>query len=140
MSVHLAQFREAMREALGTYLGKATEFQLQLPGFEWEPFGLSTGSPVFWKQEPISHGRMVRFRSEGPAAIGLHYHDVPEVITAAVGVLHYTVDGRARTLIPGDTFTAQPHVIHSAEFPGPGEALAHWTDLDSDTLHIAYFS
>ena len=138
-SPYLSEFREAMAKAIATYRPQAKTIQLELPGEFYEEFPLSMGDPVWWKSEPVSHGRMVRFKANGPASIGLHYHDVPEVITAAVGVLYYSVGGAARALIPGETFTAQPHELHSAEFKAPGEALAHWTDLDSDRLEISFF-
>ena len=138
-STHIAELREALKAAIDTYKPQATTFNLRLPGFEYEPFPISQGSPVLWKQETISHGRMVRFKATGPASIGLHYHDIPEVITASVGVLFYTVGAGQRALLPGDTFTAQPHEIHSAEFKDAGEALAHWTDLESEELEISFF-
>lgn len=136
---HLTEFREAMAKAIATYRPQATTIHLTLPGTDYEPFPLSTGAPVWWKSEPVSHGRMVRFRAQGPAQIGLHYHDVPESIACAEGVLFYTLNGTARCLVRGDAITAQPHEIHSAEFKEPGEALAHWTDLETDVLEISFF-
>lgn len=140
MSEHLAELRTALAQAIETYKPQATTFHLPLPGAEYELFPISQGSPVWWKSEPISQGKLVRFRAQGPCAIGLHYHDTAEVITAAEGVLFYTVGGATRALVQGETFTAQPHQIHSAEFKAPGEALAHWTDLEGDSIEISFFS
>lgn len=140
MSEHLAELREALTAAIETYKDKAQTFKLDLPGLDYERFPLSKGDCVVWKSEPVSQGRMVRFKALGPCAIGLHYHDTAEVITAAVGILFYTVGGATRALLPGETFTAQPHEIHSAEFRGYGEALAHWTDLETDKLEISFFT
>lgn len=135
----LTEFRHAFAAAVATYIPQARTIEIPLPGPDYEPFILSQGCPVYWRSEPISQGRLVRFKATGPASIGLHYHEVPEVITAAAGILHYSVGGASRALIPGETFTAQPHELHSAEFRAPGEALAHWPALDSDLLDIAFF-
>ena len=140
MSQHIAEVREALAMAIETFKPQATTFHLDLPGFDYEPFPLSQGCPVDWKSEPVSHGRMVRFRAHGPSSIGLHYHDTAEVLTCAAGMLFYTVGGATRALLPGETYTAQPHEIHSAEFRAPGEALAHWTDLESSKLEVSFFT
>lgn len=137
---HIAEFRQAMAAAIETYRPQASTIHIELPGENYEPFPLSVGSPVWWKSEPVSHGRMVRFKANGPAQIGLHYHEVPESITCADGVLFYTLGGIPRALIRGEAITAQPHEIHSAEFRAPGEALAHWTDLEGNILEISFFS
>lgn len=136
---HVEEVRVALKEAINTYKPQAETVSLSLPGFEYEPFPYSTGAPVFWKQERVSHGRQVRFRAIGPAQIGLHYHDVAEVLIACRGILYYTAGGSSRALIPGDTYTAQPHEIHKAEFRDAGEALAYWTDLESDELEMSFF-
>lgn len=135
----LAAVQEVIAHAIGAFRGVAQKVYITLPGDEYELFPLSTGSPVFWRREPASQGRGVRFKATGPSQIGYHFHDVPEVLIASVGILFYDVGGLERTLIPGETYTAQPHEVHRAEFKAPGEALAYWTDLDTDQLEISFF-
>lgn len=140
MTEQIQQIREAMVAAIDSYRPQAETLVIRLPGFDYQEFPYSTGAPVFWKQEKCSQGRKVRFRAFGPAQIGLHYHDVAEVLVAAEGVLYFTVGGSERALIQGDTYTAQPHEVHSAQFKGSGEALAYWTDLESDDLTMSFFT
>jgi len=135
----LEAVRSVISHAISSLRGNAEKIFITLPGDAYEPFPLSTGSPVEWKQEPTTQGRKVRFKAHGPAQIGYHFHDVPEVLIASIGILFYDVGGCERALIPGDTYTAQPHEVHRAEFKAAGEALALWTDLKSDQLEISFF-
>ena len=138
-SPHVLEVREALRLAIDTYKPQAHTVSIPLPGQEWERFQFSTGCPVFWRSVPTSIGRKVVFRADGPTKIGLHYHDVAEVLVASKGILYYTVGGSERALIPGDTYTAQPHEIHCAEFKQAGEAIAYWTDLEDDIISLSFF-
>ena len=131
--------RQAITDAFLGLRGNAEKIFIALPGAEYEPFPLSTGAPVEWRIEPTSIGRKARFKASGPAQIGYHFHDVAEVLIASDGILFYDVGGSERALLPGDTYTAQPHEVHRAEFKSAGEALALWTDLESDQLEVSFF-
>lgn len=139
MSEHLQQVREALQTALATYRSQATTLTLRIPGKDWEEFPLSQGAPVFWRREPTTRGRLVRFRAFGASSIGPHFHDTPEVVIADKGIIHLSINGVERTLLPGETYTAQSHVLHGARLDGPGEALAHWTDQNTDELEISFY-
>ena len=139
MSEHLQAVRQAMQKALDSYRPQATTVHLRIPGTQWEEFPLSQGAPVFWRREPTTRGRLVRFRAFGPCSMGPHFHDTPEVIIADKGVINITVNGLPRTLIPGETYTAQSHELHGARLDGAGEALAHWTDQETDDLEVSFY-
>ena len=139
MSEHIQEVREAMQKALDTFRPQAKTVTLKIPGPGWEEFPLSVGAPVFWRREKTTRGRLVRFRAFGPCSMGPHFHDTPEVIIADKGVINITVNGSPRTLVPGETYTAQRHELHSAQLNGVGEALAHWTDQETDQIDVSYF-
>lgn len=135
----LDALREVIAAGFKSMRGFAQKITIPLPGPDWEPFPLSTGEPVWWCQEPISKGRLCRFRGTGPSSIGYHFHDTAEVVTVASGRVFLQINGVERVLLPGETYTAQPHELHGARLDSPAEALAHWTYLEADEIEIGYY-
>lgn len=130
---------KAMREVAAA--AEPIRLGLPLPGPDYETFHLSTGDPVLWKSEPTSQGKKVRFRALGPgkSIIGYHEHCSPEILIAESGVLFYGVGGEKRALLSRDSYIAQPHELHYAEFQGPGEATVQWPDLEGDSIDVSFF-
>ena len=135
----MARIRGMVTKAVRPSQGKMIEFTLQLPGYAYEKFTLSEGSPVLWKSEPCDVGRKTRWAVSGPASMGFHAHDVTEKLYVVTGVLVVVTDSGTFHIGPGEEFISPPDQIHSVAFCGFGEVVAHWPEQQTSDLNIRIY-
>ncbi len=111
-------------------------YPVKLPGEDYEVFGLSEGSKVYWRNEWTNVGRAARFLVEGPCSMGFHWHKYAEIVSGVRGTLFYEAGEQTVEITPGVTFTTPPDTVHSARFDAPGEVVVHWPDQNEDILEI----
>jgi quercetin dioxygenase-like cupin family protein len=131
---------EQLQGARKTTNGHEIHTVVKLPGFDYEPFELSTGAVALWKQEPFEGGKRVRFSVTGAAEMRWHSHEVDEVLTGVKGVLIIDATDGTHMVGPGETFTSPAHAVHAVRFTAYGEIIADWIGQTSDELKIIIFN
>jgi len=78
------------------------------------------------KHMPGSTTALYRAHEE-QITLQVHNHPQKEELYLIQGKLILTIEGKKHTLLPGDTLTVPPYVLHGAEFFGWGICLIRWT-------------
>jgi quercetin dioxygenase-like cupin family protein len=112
---------------------------IELPGFDYVPFELSSGAVALWKQEKCEKGKRVRFSVTGAAEMAFHSHEVSEILTGIKGVLLIESPDGIHMVGPGESFTSPPHQVHAVRFTDYGEILADWPDQVTNELKIIIY-
>lgn len=132
----LQQFRAFTSTMFQQLKPFAQTFEVRFPGADWEPFLHCNGAPTYWRSTTVPVGRAVMFKSDGEACMAPHYHDSAEIVVVTRGEVGLMVEGRRVLLTKNKSFRVEPHIIHSAHYTGPAEALVWWPEHNSDTLDI----
>lgn len=140
----VAQQRVATALALKGGDGVPVFYKIQLPGVDYEKFGLATGPGlVEWKSEYCEQGRQVRYLVHGPCEVGFHFHKMAEVLFGVRGTLIFEVGEEMIEINAGETYRAEAESVHAARFEDtgvfPGEIICHWPDQTTDILEIGIF-
>jgi quercetin dioxygenase-like cupin family protein len=76
---------------------------------EWEKLGGGVERKILGYDDVLM---MVCVRFEQGAIGALHHHVHRQISYVESGVFEVTIDGKKKTLIKGDCFFVQPHLVH----------------------------